>query len=100
MQIKVTHSFIYDTEDVELIKEFQEYMDDHILTFSGFEEFIIDRFINPNFDMGGTTTLEIVEKPLTRCRRCGSVVSFEEVSEGYYAVCPQHFEDLYKMECM
>lgn len=99
MKIKVTHSFIYDTEDIEFFKEYMEYMDDHTLTLPSLEEFIIDRFINPNFDRGGKTTLEIVEKNLTKCNRCGSVVSFEDVSPGYYAVCPEHDEDLYKMEC-
>lgn len=99
MKIKVTHAFVYDTEDLELIKEFQEYMDDHALSISGFQEFIIDRFINPNFDMGGVTTMEIVEKPLTRCARCDSLVSFDEVSPNYYAYCPQHDEDLDKWEC-
>lgn len=32
------------------------------------------------------------------CVRCGTQVSFENVSEGYYAVCPSHDEDLYKIE--
>lgn len=32
------------------------------------------------------------------CKRCGTPVSFDEVSDGYYAVCPQHDEDLYEFE--
>jgi hypothetical protein len=98
MKIKVTHSFVYDSEDPEFFEEFRQYMDDHILSFSGFQEFIIDRFINPNFDKGGTTTLEIL--PLTKCARCDSMLSFDNVSEGYYAVCPEHDEDLYEVECI
>ena len=60
MKIKVTHSFIYDTENQDFFNEFQEYMDDHPLTLPALEEFVIDRFINPNFDMGGITVMEIV----------------------------------------
>jgi hypothetical protein len=32
------------------------------------------------------------------CSRCETPVSFENVSEGYYAVCPEHYEDLYRFE--
>lgn len=32
------------------------------------------------------------------CIRCQNKVSFEEVSNGYYAVCLYHNEDLYKFE--
>jgi hypothetical protein len=32
------------------------------------------------------------------CKRCNSEVSFKDVSPGYYAVCPEHYEDLYKFE--
>ena len=60
MKIKVTHSFIYNTEDKDFKQEFEEYMGDHTLTLPALEEFIIDRFINPNFDMGGITVMEIV----------------------------------------
>lgn len=60
MKIKVTHSFMYDTEDSDFRQEFEEYMDDHTLTLHALEEFIIDRFIDPNFDMGGITVMEIV----------------------------------------
>jgi len=61
VKIKVTHEFIYDTENSELWNEFQEFQDDHALTFPALEAFIIDRFINPNFDMGGTTQIEVLE---------------------------------------
>lgn len=32
------------------------------------------------------------------CSRCETPVTFENVSEGYYAVCPWHEEDLYEFE--
>lgn len=32
------------------------------------------------------------------CARCRTPVSFEQVSDGYYAVCPYHDEDLYDFE--
>jgi hypothetical protein len=32
------------------------------------------------------------------CLRCGTAVSFEDVTEGYFAVCPNHDEDLYEIE--
>ena len=32
------------------------------------------------------------------CARCKTKVSFKNVSDGYYAVCPEHYEDLYKFE--
>jgi len=35
---------------------------------------------------------------VTTCLRCGTGVSFENVSEGYFAVCPKHDEDLYEIE--
>lgn len=35
---------------------------------------------------------------VTVCSRCKDAVSFEEVSDGYYAVCLQHDEDLYSFE--
>lgn len=34
------------------------------------------------------------------CIRCNTPVVFEQVSAGYFAVCPQHYEDLYKFETM
>lgn len=60
MQIRVTHVSIYDTDDKEFWQEYLEYMGDHVLRFSGLQEFIVDRFINPNFDKGHTE-IEIVE---------------------------------------
>ena len=32
------------------------------------------------------------------CNRCKTPVVFENVSEGYYAVCLEHDEDLYQFE--
>ena len=32
------------------------------------------------------------------CNRCLTPVIFNDVSEGYYAVCPEHEEDLYQFE--
>jgi hypothetical protein len=32
------------------------------------------------------------------CNRCEEQVSFENVSDGYYAVCNNHDEDLYSFE--
>ncbi len=32
------------------------------------------------------------------CHRCKTQVSFDSVSRGYYAVCPNHDEDLYYFE--
>lgn len=32
------------------------------------------------------------------CRRCGTPVSYDDVSPGYFAVCPEHDEDLYLIE--
>lgn len=34
------------------------------------------------------------------CARCNTPVVFTDVSDGYYAVCPQHDEDLYWYETM
>lgn len=96
MLIKATHSVVYDTDNQEFMKEFLEYQDDHTPTLFALQAFIVDRFINPNFD-GGNTKIEIM--PTTTCRRCGTFVRFDEVSDGYYAYCPQHDEDLYKGEC-
>ncbi len=32
------------------------------------------------------------------CKRCGTKVSKNDVSEGYSAYCPSHDEDLYSFE--
>ena len=97
MKIKVTHEVVYDTQDQEFMEEYFQYMDDHRKTFSGFEEFIKDRFINPNFDKG-RTSLEILD--LTRCARCGSMLSFEDVTPEYYASCNECDEDVDRWECV
>lgn len=31
--------------------------------------------------------------------RCGALISFRDVSDGYYAQCPECEEDLYSFEC-
>ena len=33
------------------------------------------------------------------CNRCETPVSFDDVTQGYWAVCPQHDEDLFMIEC-
>jgi hypothetical protein len=35
---------------------------------------------------------------ITVCSRCGDEVSFSDVSDGYYAWCRYHGEDLYEFE--
>lgn len=37
-------------------------------------------------------------QPVAVCCRCETPVSFEDVSQGYYAACPAHNEDLYSFE--
>ena len=59
MLIKATHEVIYDTDNADFLKEFLEYQDDYSLTLPSLEAFIVDRFINPNFDKG-TTEVEII----------------------------------------
>ncbi len=61
MKIQLTHTVTYDTQDLELQTQFFDYQDDRMLTLSALQEFLVDRFINPNFDLAGTTTIEIVE---------------------------------------
>ena len=41
---------------------------------------------------------EIELDEITVCNRCGDEVSFSDVSDGYYAWCRYHGEDLYKFE--
>jgi hypothetical protein len=100
MKLKVTHTVVYDTQDKEFMEEYFQYMDDHRKTLASFEEFIIDRFINPNFDKGGKTSVEVLE--LLNCARCGTLVEFNGMvsNDEYYAYCPTHDEDLYRVECM
>lgn len=61
MKIKLKHTVVYDTNDSELWSEFVESQGDYPLVFTALEEFLVDRFINPNFDTSGRTTIEIVE---------------------------------------
>jgi len=32
------------------------------------------------------------------CSRCATVVTFKDVTPGYFAVCPEHDEDLFTFE--
>jgi hypothetical protein len=38
-------------------------------------------------------------KAVAVCNRCETPVMFEDISPGYWAVCPEHDEDLYSIEC-
>jgi len=38
-------------------------------------------------------------KVIAVCNRCETPVEFENVSPDYWAVCPEHDEDLDKWEC-
>ena len=38
-------------------------------------------------------------KATALCNRCDTPVEFDDVSPGYWASCPEHDEDLYKVEC-
>lgn len=60
MKLLVNHSFIYDTDDTQLWEEYLGSRDGYPNTLKSLEEFILDRFINPNFDMGGKTTIEMI----------------------------------------
>jgi hypothetical protein len=35
---------------------------------------------------------------ITKCARCGTKVSFRNVSMGYFCYCPNHDEDLFEFE--
>ena len=48
MRVRVSCVKIYDVSD--LMPEFKEYQDDHPLTLSALQDFIMDRFVHPNFD--------------------------------------------------
>ena len=41
---------------------------------------------------------EIELDEITVCSRCGDEVSFSDVSDGYFAYCRYHGEDLYEFE--
>lgn len=60
MKFKVTHEVFYDTTDADFLEQFDEWCIDYPKTFENLEEFIKDRFIDPNFDKG-ETTIEITE---------------------------------------
>lgn len=60
MKIKLETSVVYDTDDKQLWTEYLDYMDDRMLTITSLQEFLIDRYINPNFDMARVVTMEII----------------------------------------
>jgi hypothetical protein len=39
-------------------------------------------------------------KVIAVCNRCETPVKFSGVTAGYWAVCPEHDEDLDKWECI
>lgn len=52
-----------------------------------------------NCDEIGICQNRCVSPKLTEvCDRCQTPVTYDNVSDGYYAVCPNHDEDLYKIE--
>lgn len=62
MKIKLTHSVIYDLDDPEFREDFETRQYGNELTFEALNEYVMDRFINPNFDLAGTTKIEIVSE--------------------------------------
>ena len=64
MKFILTHTVEYDTKDKELRELYYQWIDDHEMTLEGFKEFLIDRFINPNFDKGTTKVLIDMEERL------------------------------------
>lgn len=61
MKLLVNHSIVYDLDnDNDLWNEYLDGRDGYPNTFESLKEFILDRFINPNFDMGGRTTIEFI----------------------------------------
>lgn len=59
MKIKLKVEVVYDIE--ELMPEIREKDDDYPTTFESIREFVLDRFVDPNFDPASTVTLEVVE---------------------------------------
>ena len=43
-------------------------------------------------------TVPTVTKKMSNHFRCGTPISFEQVSDGYYAQCPECDEDLFGFE--
>lgn len=60
MKVKLDVSIVYDTGDKELWNEYLEYMGDHPLTMTSLQSFLIDRYINPNFDKAGKVSVELM----------------------------------------
>ena len=59
MKIKVTNTAIYDFDEPEIQQEYLEWLDGYEATFENLKEFIVDRFVNPNFDPASTTSFEL-----------------------------------------
>lgn len=74
MIFTLTHTVSYDTKDDELRREYFEWIDDHEITFEGFKEFLIDRFIHPNFDKGNTV-VTVSQNFLEHLRCCDTSVT-------------------------
>lgn len=58
MKLEVTHTVVYDLD--EILPEFIESQGDHDLTIDAICDFVIDRFISPNFDTTGSTRVRII----------------------------------------
>ena len=54
-----------------------------------------------NLNSGSLKLNQLSELHQYQCNRCNTVVDLDKskVSEGYFAYCPTHDEDLYKFEC-
>jgi hypothetical protein len=61
MILELTHSIRYNTDDKELMDEYYGWIDDRKPTMKSLAEFLVDRFINPNFDPDGSTIIDVVE---------------------------------------
>lgn len=59
MKIILTHSMVYDTNDNEFWYDYLDSRGDYPATLESLKEFVVDRFINPNFDTNGITRVEI-----------------------------------------
>ena len=58
MRVRLTVSKEYDVQ--ALMPDIQNYAEGHPITFSMIEEFIVDRFVNPNFDSGAVVHTEVM----------------------------------------
>lgn len=58
MRVRLTVSKEYDVQS--LMPEIQNYAEGFPITFSMIEEFIVDRFVNPNFDENAVVHTEVL----------------------------------------